>query len=179
MLAFATPAARASAACVLEKQAEIPVTMAGTSPLVSVELNGSSALLLADSGSLLSTLSTASAARLGLPLQAAPLEFTLQGIGGAINPSLTTVKRFTLAGVSIQKVPFVVGGQQPLGADGILGENVLGIADVDYDLANRTIRLLHPRGCGDRPLTYWPQSRSASVLQLEPSVGGAPSPPHT
>ncbi len=69
---------------------------------------------------------------------------------------VTTVKEFTLAGIPIRKVQFVVGGSTfGPGVVGLLGQNVLRIADVEYDLANGAIRLVKPENCKKTMMAYW------------------------
>ena len=53
--------ARGPAACKLERYAELPVTMAGTKPLIAGSINGIDALFIADSGAFFSMLSYESA----------------------------------------------------------------------------------------------------------------------
>src|SRR2546429_9641182 len=50
LAACASSAAAAAGSCVLARLAELPVTMAGTRPLVHAAINGTDALFLADSG---------------------------------------------------------------------------------------------------------------------------------
>src|SRR2546430_15974284 len=50
LAACASSAAAAAGSCVLERLAELPVTMAGTRPLVHAAINGTDSLFLADSG---------------------------------------------------------------------------------------------------------------------------------
>ncbi len=165
--ALLAPLTCAAADCALGRLVTLPVSIVGRSALVPVRLNGSELLMLADSGSVISTLSSRTATQLHLPLQPAPLQISLQGIGGVVHAALTQAKRFMLAGVPVRHMQFLVGGQAPFGADGILGENVLGMSDVEYDLPDRVIRLMRPQNCTASPLAYWAVSKPFSVLPLE------------
>ena len=52
------------------------------------------------------------------------------------------------------------------GAVGVLGQNVLGIADMEYDLANGVIRLMRPDGCGYQPLGLLGTSPPFSAVDI-------------
>lgn len=172
LLALLIPLTSAAATCTLDRLAALPVSMVGMTPLVPVGLDGSQSLLVADSGTDVSTLSSSNAAQLHLSLQPVPLTLSVQGIGGAVHSGLTDVQLLALAGLRMHDVPFLVGGQTPFGAAGVLGQNVLAATDVEYDLPDRVIRLMHPVGCAARPLAYWTSSRRYSVLPLETSASG-------
>ena len=177
VLAIATLADRAFAGCTLGKIAELPVTMAGLRPMVSAKINGANALFIADSGAFYSVITPASAAEFGLRLRPAPFNMTMRGLGGEAQISLATVKEFTLANVPIHNVDFIVGGSESgNGAAGLLGQNVFRIADVEYDLANGTIRLIRPSGCGSSMLAYWDKSQPYSALDIGSTT---PLAPHT
>src|SRR5262249_37918753 len=92
--------------CKMGKIAELPVTMNGLRPMVTAKINGVDATFLADSGAFFSLISPASAEE--YKLSTAPTNVVLQGIGGQSMARVTTVKEFTLAGVPIHNVQFVV-----------------------------------------------------------------------
>ena len=166
--------------CKLEKLAELPVTMGSAGPMVSARINGADALFLADSGAFYSVISPGSAAQFKLTTTPADVHLTLQGLGGSQSAEVTTVNQFTFAGITLHRVEFIVGGSEPGGgAAGILGQNVLRIADVEYDLANGAIRLMRPKGCRIANLVYWgAQGQLYSVMDInhatsqEPNIAG-------
>src|SRR2546429_6510801 len=86
LAACASSAAAAAGSCVLARLAELPVTMAGTRPLVHAAINGTDALFLADSGGFYSSLTTAAAREFKLSLHPAPLGYEVRGIGGGGRP---------------------------------------------------------------------------------------------
>ena len=167
-----------AAGCKLVKRAELPVTMSGLAPLVHAEINGTDALFIADSGAFFSMLTPAAAAQFKLHLSPAPFGFGLTGVGGEAHVSVTTVATFTIFGVTIPKVEFIVGGNDlGGGAAGLLGQNVFRLADdVEYDLANGIIRLFSPDGCRHTVLAYWAVGRVYSVMDIARST---PLSPHT
>lgn len=164
----------AQAKCRVEQLAELPVTMSPQGPLVNAKINGHDVQFVADSGAFYSMLSPGAAHDLGLKLDPAPFA-TLRGAGGDTDVHLTLVKTFTLAGVNVANVEFLVGGGD-LGGVGLMGQNVLGLADTEYDLAGGAIRLMKPEDCGDRLLAYWAGTKPISVLPIE---WPTPIAPHT
>jgi len=157
----------AAATCTLGKLAELPVTFVGHSPVVTAKINGADAHFLADSGAFHSFITEASAAERGLKLGPAPFNLTVSGIGGDARVFVTTVRQFTIAGVPVPFVDFLVGGSEPgSDVDGVLGQNVLGLADTEYDLANGVIRLMRPRGCSGKAFAYWAGTAPYSTLRI-------------
>src|SRR5262245_50170282 len=162
------------AKCKVGRIAELPVTMSDMRPLVTAKINGVDAQFIADSGAFFSTIAPASAAE--FKLRTEPLNMFVQGVGGRTQAELTTVKEFTLAGVPIRNVQFIVAGSQPgEGAVGLLGQNVWRISDVEYDLSNGAIRLMKPDGCGKAVMAYWVKSGDVySVIDIAWATQEAP-----
>lgn len=152
---FAQPALAATG-CKVGVIAELPVTMNGMRPMISAKINGEDARFIVDSGAFYSMISSPGAVQYKLLTEPTPLNFFLEGIGGTTRAMVTTVKDFTLAGIPIRKVQFIVGGSTfGAGVVGLLGQNVLRIADVEYDLANGAIRLVKPENCRKSIMAYW------------------------
>jgi tetratricopeptide (TPR) repeat protein/predicted aspartyl protease len=168
-------ASPADAACSIGQIAELPVTMDRMGPMIAVKINGMPVRLMADSGAFFSVISPGSAQSLHLPLGPAPFGFYMRGINGTASVSVATVKTFTLAGIDLPRVQFLVGGSETGGA-GVIGQNVFGIGDVEYDLPHGAIRLLKTEGCGKANLAYWANGKSQSTIVIEPR---SPQNPHT
>jgi tetratricopeptide (TPR) repeat protein len=169
LLRLAASPTAAFADCTLAKLAELPVTMEGLRPVVPVKINGTDSRLIVDSGAFYSMLSPGSAAELKLKLEAPPYALRVSGVGGSTETRVTTVKDFMLVSIPVHHVQFIVGGNELNGAAGILGQNVLRIADVEYDLAAGAIRLLRPKGCRKETLAYWAKAGPVSVINIEPT----------
>jgi tetratricopeptide (TPR) repeat protein len=173
VLALAMAPSAAPAACVIRKFAELPVTMVGTRPLIQARIDGAPVMLMADSGAFYSFLSPGAAAQYHLHLDPAPFDMRTWGVGGSAALSVAHVQAFTLAGFLVPRAVFLVGGSEVGGeAVGLIGQNILGIADVEFDLAGGVIRLMRPEGCGSEPLAYW-ASRSltygmVNIAAIEP-----------
>jgi predicted aspartyl protease len=106
-----------------------------------------------DSGEYESWLTSASAARLGVKATLAMSNYLLQSAGGS---PMATVKAFSLGGVAVKDVAFGIdedkAGQD---IDGFIGQKLLKVADVDYDLPHAAVRLMRSQNCGAQPLAYW------------------------
>jgi tetratricopeptide (TPR) repeat protein/predicted aspartyl protease len=166
--------------CKIGRIAELPVTMNGLRPMVDAKIDGKDARFIADSGAFYSLISPAAAAEYTLRVDPAPLNIRLKGIGGSARAEMTTVKAFTIAGATLKNVPFFVGGaDMGSGAAGLLGQNVLRIADVEYDLSNGAIRLMKPEsGCSKTSMmAYW--TRPGDAYSLIDIAWATPEFPHT
>jgi predicted aspartyl protease len=166
------------ASCTLGRVAEAPIVMVGLRPTMTARINGADASFLVDSGAFFSSLSRASAAQFNLRLSPAPAYLKVWGVGGVTTElSLTTIKSFSLFGVDLANVEFLVGGSE-VGANaaGILGQNILHIADVEYDLANGVIRLMQAKGCEKSALAYWSGTQPFSEMDIQ---WATPRQPHT
>ena len=167
----------AQAGCKVSKVAELPVTVSDMQPLVPVKINGADVMLIADSGAFYSILSPSTASEQKLPKEDLPFGYTVVGIGGEADPYLTTVKTFTLAGVPIKNVAFIVSPGAGAGsqAAGLMGQNVLGLADVEYDLAHGIIRLMQAEGCSRKvALVYWEPAKTFSMIDIDPPTTPKP-----
>jgi tetratricopeptide (TPR) repeat protein len=176
--------------CQLESFAELPVTMEGLRPIVVAKINGVDARFVADSGSFYSILSAAAAAEFQLrtrPVRettgsrlAYGSEFSVRGVGGSsAELKVTTVQTLTLAQYTIPRVDFLVGGTDMGGGllAGVLGQNLIRIDDVEYDLAHGVMRLIKPVKCGSRSLAYWATpSQPVGVVELDSTTLLNPQP---
>jgi tetratricopeptide (TPR) repeat protein len=154
LAASASLAVPVEAACVIGKVGELPITMKGFVPLVSAKVNGVDGLFEFDSGAFWSTLTPPAAARFGLKPEYAGT--VVAGAGGLQTLHLTTAKELVFHGDTYHQVAFLTGPENVgANADGLLGQNALGGADVEYDLANGVIRLMYARDCDKAIMTYW------------------------
>jgi tetratricopeptide (TPR) repeat protein len=175
-------AARAAAAepCKLGRAGELPVTMEGMRPLVHAAINGKDALFIADSGAFFSLLTPAGAHGLNLPLERVNHQFTMRGVGGDAQAWMTTVQTFTIFNMDLPKVPFLVAGNDlGNGAIGVLGQNVFGLGDVEYDLANGVINIMRTQGdCRKASLAYWANAKGIPYSVIDIDFARAEN-PHT
>lgn len=164
----------AMAECKIEKIVEFPVTMAGPRPMVEARFGAKTARFILDSGAFYSTISVASAAEFGVPVESSTLR--VNGIGGTTSAGIAVAKNFSIAGVPLPGADFVVGGSDT-GTAGLIGQNILGLADVEYDLPHGVVRLMKTSGCARSNLAYWAGAKPFTMVHLEP--GGGHFKPHT
>jgi predicted aspartyl protease len=168
----------ANSGCEISKYGELPVTMLEGRAFVSATINGEDAKFIVDSGAFFSSLTRGSADKFKLRLRSLPGQMQIQGIGGTAVAELTTVKAFSLPGLHgapLKDVDFVVlGNRISAEADGLLGENVLGFADTEYDLANSAIRLMRAKGCDKSVLAYWRGDSDFAVVEVAPRTAMEP-----
>jgi tetratricopeptide (TPR) repeat protein/predicted aspartyl protease len=171
--------AHAANNCKLNRLVVLPVTMDGLRPTVEAQINGVPALFTLDSGAFWSMLTPASAQQYQLrPDYSRAPGLYVEGIGGNVRAAITTVKIFTVFKIPLHNVDFIVGGSEPgKGTVGLLGQNVLRWADVEYDLAQGTLALFKPENCKHVDLVYWTkQGDPYSEMDIEETT---PLKPHT
>lgn len=172
-MALAGPA---MAACKVGKIAELPVTLIGQRAMVQAKFGDRPTQFILDSGAFYSTISRATAAEFKLEDKALPPWFRVTGVNGDATASAAVARNFSLAGIALPKVDFIVAGTDT-GTAGLIGQNILGLADVEYDLPHGMVRLLKVQGCADTALAYWAQGKPFSTLKLEAGNGGPWKPP--
>lgn len=166
-VATPTPAA---GTCQVTKIVEFPVTMSGRRPIVAAQFGTKEARFIIDSGAFYSTISKASAAEFGLKVMPAPPYFRLKGIGGDASAGVALAADFSLAGVKVRSADFIVGGSDT-GMAGLIGQNILGLQDVEYDLPHGIVRLMKTSGCARVGLAYWAGEKPFTSIPLEGPTG--------
>jgi tetratricopeptide (TPR) repeat protein len=151
--------------------------MNGLRPTVEAQINGSPALFTLESGAFWSMLSPASARQYQLRLDY-NRGLYVRGIGGSAEVAVTTVKTFTVFNVPFHNIDFIVGGSEPgKGTVGVLGQNILRVADVEYDLSQGALTLFKPENCKHVDLDYWVKRGDRyNVMDIEETT---PLEPHT
>jgi clan AA aspartic protease (TIGR02281 family) len=136
---------------------QIPVKLVNQRPIVTLNLAGEELPMLLDTGAFFSMLLPATAAQLRLQLQPLPYGMRLQGYAGEIEASMTKVPDGDFHGLPLRNVEFIVGGNElGSGIRGIIGRNLLGLTDMEYDLAKGQIRLHMLTGdCQAVNPVYW------------------------
>ena len=165
----------ARADCSISQIAALPVTMDAGGPMIDANINGAPVRFIADSGAFFSVISPGSARDLQLTMTSQYQPFEIVGVNGSAMASVTRVKTFTLAGVDIHNVAFVVAGSET-GGVGVIGQNVFGLGDVEYDLPHGMIRLMRSHDCAKANLAYWHGERTFTMI---PIAERSPQAPHT
>jgi tetratricopeptide (TPR) repeat protein/predicted aspartyl protease len=165
---FFTTTAMAAGKCQLQQLGVLPVDMQGLRPIVSAKIDGVGARFLLDTGSFYSSMSQDAAAQYQLSVGSLSSgAFYIEGLGGSERAQVATVGKFEFLGVTLQNVQFIVIDQNRQGnVAGLLGQNLLRVSDVEYDLGNGAVRFIKPVGCNDQPLAYWAANTTYSFVKL-------------
>lgn len=168
-LALVFGSGAAWAGCEVGGVAELPATMDGMQAMTDAKINGKDVRFVIDSGAFWSVISPGSARELHLSVEPLP-GWIMRGINGSTGMSLATVKTFTISGVDIPHVQFVVAGSE-VGGAGVIGQNLLGLFDTEYDLPHGAVRLMKAKGCEKTAMAYWTAgtNRAFSVVNLLPN----------
>lgn len=154
--------AQSFAACSLSKVAEFPVQIVHQKALLKANLDGGDARLIVDSGSNYSFLSAQGAAELKLKVRPTTQMRISRSLTHYEKVAVTTVKDTRLASARLGPDSQFLVVNQNMAADaaGALGQNILGGADVDFDVSKGEINLIKPVGCGSTSLGYVVSSAS-------------------
>ncbi|WP_229238432.1 aspartyl protease family protein [Dyella amyloliquefaciens] len=139
--------------CNLKDYGTLPVQMVGNQATTMVKINGTDTRFMLDTGAFFNTMSAARASALGLKTQPVPFEFRLRGVGGDVSVQQTHVKEFGILDTTLKNIAFIVGGTDT--GDGLLGANLLDLADVEIDLAHGKLTLFKAEHCDKASLAYW------------------------
>ena len=166
------PATGQAAGCQI-KVVELPVKMVGGRAIATVQINGTDAPMFVDSGAFFSFLTPAAAEQLHLDTHPLPYGLEILGLAGKVEARVTTVRRLGLVGGEVPDIQFVVGGNEDIpGTMGLIGRNILAIADMEYDLAHGMIRFVFPSdACEKANMAYWAGQATVAELDLQHAFG--------
>jgi tetratricopeptide (TPR) repeat protein/predicted aspartyl protease len=171
VLGLLSTQALAASKCQVTKLAEIPITMEGLSPVTTGQINGREARFIVDSGAFYSTMSDGAAKELGLSVGGLGGNMRLKGVGGETSLGVATAKEFIIAGQKLSRIDFAVGGSSTRYA-GLLGQNILGLAGAEYDLAHGAVRIMKTKDCADAGLAYWAGDKPYTLMRIAPMRDG-------
>jgi predicted aspartyl protease len=175
LVSIALLSMQAIADCSFQSPAELPVTLIGLHPLITVQVDGRDVPVVLDTGAMFNLLSYDAATKLHLPLKSQRDRVVIAGVGGSGRTlSTLAVAVLRLGAVRIADAKFIVSGAPTGSAAGFIGNSTLQEFDVDYDLAGRMLKLLRAGGCNDLALPDWAISQSHSVADIERN-GGPPT----
>lgn len=177
-LAVAVPStvgAKDRQGCTLGQVAELHVTMEGASPMVEAKVGGEPARFIVDTGAFFSLVTPRAAEKFKLKPIAGLEGLSLRGAVGSTAARGGNAASFALDRVELKKVDFLIAGDDLGEADGLLGQNILGQMDVEYDLANGVVRIFQPQGCEKAVLAYWAGQTPYSIV---PIARTTPAEPH-
>lgn len=151
--------------CHLGRYGTLPVAIIDGRATTTVKINGSGMRFALDTGAVFNIMSRANASALGLKLRSAPFDFRIEGIGGSANAQFTQVEQFGFLDDTFKHVGFIVGGSDA--GYGLLGANVLDMADLEIDLAHGKLTLFKANHCDKVSMAYWNKGGNAYVADTE------------
>ena len=141
--------------CVMYQAGDLKVQVVGKRAMLQGAVNGQPVRVLIDTGASRSILFRAKAQALHLPMTDAP-GYRMGGAGGVTQVQLAYIGQLQLAGATVSNFNMLSAGEgRGADFDILLGEDVLGLYDIEFDLAHGAVRLLQPRGCGEGDMAYW------------------------
>jgi len=165
-LTLAMSPSAASAGCVVKRFATLDLTMEGTVPVVRGEINGHPVRFFIGSASFYSTISPAAARELGLSVKAIPSNIGIRWNGATGPAGRANVESLKLANWNVGSTDFIVGGNYDREV-GVIGQNILGLRDVEYDLGHGLLRLAHAENCLGASPVYWAAKQLVMSLPIE------------
>jgi len=153
-----------SAACQVERRANVTLDVAGTVVLVPVMVNGVQGTFILDTGAARTVVTPDAVGHFGLALDEWTAT-TMQGVGGIERRRNADPRSVTLGGISLHRRSLaqdatlrvatlprtMVGGRR---VDGLLGRDFLSAFDLSLDLARGSMTLYTVRGCAGRFLPW-------------------------
>ncbi|GAB2545775.1 aspartyl protease family protein [Rhodanobacter koreensis] len=153
--------------CKLKDYGTLPVEMVGGRATTMVKINGNDTRFIIDTGAFFDTMSRANALALGLKLRPAPFGYRISGIGGTAAVEFAQVEEFGILGATLKHIGFIVGGTDT--GHGLLGANLLDLADLEIDLAHGKLTLFSAEHCDKLALAYWSKD-GYNVADIVPAV---------
>ncbi len=164
MLLMPSRVARPAPACETTRVATIPLTVVDGRMLLALTVNGRPATFQLDTGAALSLVTPEAVRRLALARDRW-IASTVAGIGGVERRSVANAGSILLGGIALRERTsphgpiLAVGtlaapqvGGHPI--DGLLGRDLLGAFDAEFDLAKSTVALWRVRNCAGRFLPW-------------------------
>ena len=151
--------------CQLKDYGTLPVEMIGNQATTMVKINGKDTRFIIDTGASFNTMSSANASVLGLPLQPAPFGYRITGVGGEASVQQTHVKEFGILDTTLKNIAFIVGGTDT--GEGLLGANLLDLADLEIDLAHGKLTLFKAEHCEKASLAYWVKDGNYNIAEIK------------
>lgn len=174
------PQVYAARECAIQQYAELPIMISESRPFISGTVNGQPARFVVDSTVPYSVISLENALKWNLKMEQRPSEITRNRASGGEDAGIAKVKELSLAGLAggrvVKDVEFMVLARKfDPNTIGLIGRDLIGSADTEYDLANGVIRLFYSKYCSGQSLAYWHGTTGVAEIKLEfnrePEVG--------
>jgi lipoprotein NlpI/predicted aspartyl protease len=156
--------------CKLVRIAEWPVRLQRGLPVAEGSINGKKVGVLLDTGASTSLITKAAAEKFDLAMR--PTGDFMVGIGGQSRVFAARIEELRVGeAIVTRNLRVRVGGERPIpGVDLILGEDVFGSMDTEFDYASGVVRLFHPMDCKGVSLSYWDPNALQVPMEDEKNV---------
>ena len=167
LVAIAAFSSLAAGECKFVKTADWPVDASGEILVVEGTINGNRVGVALDTGTNVSRIAGSAADRFGLVRREAGGLYTLASGGNAVDAN--SIREFRVGGNTLKDWgKLIVEGAETRDYAVVLGYDFFQQVDVEFDLAQKAVRLFQPQGCGDLPLAYWaPRGAGRAVLEYD------------
>lgn len=178
LLALLLPVA-ASAACVVQSKATIPLQIAGGQITLPVEVNGLTGRFVLDTGAARSVVTEQAVQRLGLARDEW-VGTTMGGVGGIATQPNADPRSLSLGGLPLTRRTLnhdhsltvgVLPGARTAAIDGLLGRDYLSLFDLDLDLPNHRLMLYQVSDCAGR---FLPWTGNYAAMPIAAPIEEAP-----
>jgi len=153
--------------CKLVRIVEWPVQFRGGIPVIEGAINGKRAGVLLDTGAYASLLTKTAAEK--LDLYARSTSEVMIGVGGESRIRVAWIDELRIGGAVRNGIRVRVGGERPLPADFVLGDDFFREYDIEFDYAKGVVRLFQATDCRGVSLAYW--DSNAMQLPMEGENG--------
>ena len=138
--------------CGVRPRYSLPITFQGV-PLVEAHIGDITLHLILDTGSTGIVLTNAAARAAGLGSDSRTI-LTSQGIGGTVRSFAGRLRGFRIGAIAVPDHEFQVTPTLP-SADGLFGQSVLSVFEVDLDIRDRVATLYAGRLCPTTSIPPW------------------------
>ncbi|MHB8284771.1 MAG: aspartyl protease family protein [Caulobacteraceae bacterium] len=170
----AAHARQALAKCEIVQVAELQVVMDHNRALVPVEINGHPVQMIVDTGAATSMLFESAVHDFKLPTHDLSGGGRYYGAGGEAAVRIADIAEMKLdARYAAKNIRILVAGGGQFGKSpvaGLLGQDILGHWDIDFDLAHNSMRFLQPTNCHGEDEVYWSATYSKVGMELDLSL---------
>ncbi len=148
----------------------IPVYTTEYRPIAIVNINGRNLPMMVNNASAYTMLTTEAARKLKLPLGPRLDDLEVKTNGLDQDYRTARVSRFKTGTLAFRDIELLVADLDlGLSLQGVLGRDLLAIADTEYDLALGTVRMVRPKGqCDQTSLVHWADGQPITVAPLMP-----------
>lgn len=154
-------------ACQLQMSA-IPVHTMHYRLVTVAKVNGRNLAMMVNSSSEYTVLSPEAARTLGLALRPLPPDLTVTTNSKKLDAQRATVRQLKTGTLELNDVEVLVSELTTgLPLSGVIGRDILGARDAEYDVSRGVIRLITPEGdCDHRALAYWAGDAPVNEVSL-------------